>query len=717
MKNNSPHPFDPSYRPHFSKAAHLAARPYLKDGRELFYTLMHISERYAAYPAVYLFIKRQLSDSSPHEPIPDSRFEDGIDTAPLPELPLQPESNDLDLRSGVLQWMPVALTEPDWLQSVSQAATSQNPLAIDLMAAYLELTKGDTPAKLFRALMLTAGIDPPPMVSRSFAQEEAIADCLFDFAATQVALGCLPRVFFPEILGFTLAYCRTPTILEIFRKSENHPVLTRYLDVIESRKNSTKTALSKVIDEYLQLFSGQAGELRRRIQSGFLLYRSHVEQSRRHLCRLLQHPPSTDERWAKLLRGKASFAVGHHRRVKLAGRTLDDWFAQSPFDSAGFASALKQSPYIDAEDPGNSPLLKLFDFNGPMFGVLDEEERSILESWLILEHSGISTPSDETDDSAVDDAFTEAPCDPMIDFSNLGNRELYYFLVNVELYPEALVAAKQKVHEVLRAARRFSRLPFSPYSHQAFESHIADLYRSELARYRPLGPRPKLSKEAYLWGIEQFAPAILIDGCWLQAAAQLKSRSNRTLVAFLLRIYADEIGNGRLKQNHPFIYQQLLNDIDLDLPSITSREFIEYPGFIDSAFDLPVYLLSISRYPIAFLPELLGLNMAIELSGLGNVYLRLSEEMKFWGIDPAIVDIHISIDNLSSGHAFLAKKTIQLYLDDIAAIHGVEAIQHHWRRIFDGYCSLHSVSRGFTFSLVYHYLLNRITKRRSRHSH
>jgi hypothetical protein len=149
--------------------------------------------------------------------------------------------------------------------------------------------------------------------------------------------------------------------------------------------------------------------------------------------------------------------------------------------------------------------------------------------------------------------------------------------------------------------------------------------------------------------------------------------------------------------------------LNISVPPIHSREFIDYPGFIASAFDIPVYLLAISKFPIAFLPELLGLNMAIELSGLGRVYMQLVDELKFWGIDPAIVSIHISIDNVASGHTALAKKAIQLYLDEVSASHGEQKMQRHWQRIYTGYCSLQTAGRNFKWALIYRYLLKQMT--------
>jgi hypothetical protein len=709
------HPFDPSQRPNFSPDAYRAAQPYRRlDNRELFYTLIHISEHSAAYPVIYDFVRNRLAEANPSDAnsIPDFHSRKQLFARPIdPPFPdgTAPLSDE-ELGHCILQISPVILTEHCWLNSISQAATSQNPLAVDLMTVYLELTRKETSRNLFLALLLATGREAFPLTSRAFSKQDAIGDSLFEFAAIQLAFTCFPRVFFPEILGFTAAYCLSPVLLESFQPRNSNQNQALFLETERRQKNAVIPALNKIIEDYVHAFSDRTDDIWLRIQSGFRLYRTHAERCHHHLLRQVTNPPSFGLQLAKLLEDKAAAAAGHHGRVKLQGRPLNDWFAQSPFDSANFLAALADSSYIDKKNPAESPLLKLFDFNGPMFGVLNSAERNSLENWLISEKTKIPVALPVTEQAAPWYRTEDEQINPKIDFTKLKNKELYYYLVNADLFPEVLATAKKKVRKVLRSAGFFRPLPFKTYSHQAFEDYIDTLYRREVESYRPLESTPKLSKEAYLWGIEQFAPAILADGCWLQAVSQLKYDSNRSLAALLFKIYEDETGNGKLEQNHPYIYRQLLDSVDLNLPPIDSREFIEYPGFIDSSFDLPVYLLSISKFPSAFLPELLGLNMAIELSGLGNVYLRLSKEMTYWGLNPSIVDVHISIDNVASGHAFLAKKAIQLYLDEILAVSGVEVAQTHWRRIYDGYCSLQSVCRGFKFALVWCYLLKQIKK-------
>lgn len=713
-------PFNPALRPAFSSRAYKAALNYQQDSRHLFYTLIHISEHTAVLPAIYHYIQQHLTEvnrqyalhySEPYHP-------DTISVAlntPLPD----PGSAELNLIACLLQSSPVILTEACWLQAVSQAATSQSPMAVKLMVVYLSLTQGESYKALYPSLLITAGIEMPALHTWTFARQEQISDCIFELATLQLALAHFPRVFFPEILGFTLAYCQSRTLIEDCfpaQKLQANTSLIHFLTVRQKLSAAQIPFIIEAIKDYLRLFTDRTDTLWSRIQTGFFLYKQLTERCYQHLKRELENPLSARQALAKLLQHKAPSAFGHHGKIQLAGKSLDDWFSQSPFDSENFLTALKHSPYINRQNPDDSLLLKLFAFNGPMFGVVSKPEKDLLKAWIYSENSEIHSQ----DKAAAIRAEVKNPLpinekqySPVINYANinylrLNTRELYHYLINADLYPEVLATAKQKVQRVLQRAKLFNSLPFKPYSHQLFEDYIEALYQREIKAYQPLKASPKLSRKAYVWGIEQFAPTILTDGCWLQHVNQL-GYSNPAIAAILFRIYQDETGNGRLEQNHPYIYQRLLNSLNISVPPIHSRKFIDYPGFIAGAFDIPVYLLAISKFPIAFLPELLGLNMAIELSGLGRVYMQLVDELKFWGIDPAIVSIHISIDNVASGHTALAKKAIQLYLDEVSASHGEQEMQRHWQRIHTGYCSLQTAGRRFKLALTGRYLLKRMT--------
>ncbi len=725
---------EPTLKPIFSKSAvAAAARDYPDNRRDLFYTLIHISEHYTALPYAYRFLKRHFqSENQDHAGTISTKYSPATLAALLKYTPsehLYPLSATA-LNTCLVQYAPIYFTEMGWLANIAQTVTSQTPLVVDLMAMYLQLTTGKqhiaSSREIYHAHLLSAGIELPALHTLAFAKQPDVGDEIFDFATIQLALAQFPRVFFPEILGFTLSYCQTLSLPEQFFPDNDETTLPDFIVTRSDRRKRGHKHITAIIKAYLGEFNQQTDDLWQRIQAGFWLHQQQLAVCDHRITALLHTELSPRQAVEKLLATLIPNAIGHHGKIRLGSKTIDDWFKETPFKSVNFLATLLHSPYIDREKPENSKLLKLFEFNGPMFGVLDDNGKNIIKDWLLSElNPGLaqgkkhksanykvglksissgSIPKHTGTDTQENDRYDIAQGN----YAKLSNRELYFYLVNNDLYPEVLPTAKAKVNRVLLKAKFFNLLPFRRYSHPAFEDYIGSIYQHEVDTYKPLNKKPKLSKNAYIWGIEQLAPTILTDGSWLQGIQQLDYYSSHAIGTLLHKIYEDETGNGILEQNHPHIYQELLNSLNIKLPPIYSKDFIDHPGFIGSAFDIPVYLMAISKFPSAFLPELLGLNMAIEISGLGRVYLRLSEELKFWGINPAIVDVHTSIDNLSSGHSALAIKAIQAYLDEVAACYGEDTMQAHWRRIYTGYCSLQTASKRFKFSLIGQYLMKRV---------
>jgi Iron-containing redox enzyme len=729
--NEFNHSLAPNLQPVFSKPVAAAALAAPNDSRALFYELVHISEHYAALPRAYLFLKQHFQSVNQEY---TEKFSAKYSPASLAVLLKQSGSShpyplaETSMNECMMHYAPIYYTESSWLATIVQTVTSQAPLAIDLMAVYSRLTTGEhsiaNSREIYSAHLLVSAIELPAVHTIAFAKQPEIGDEIFDFAALQLALGQFPRVFFPEILGFTLSYCQSDNLLGQFFPQDNDTKLPSF---VTSRNNKRKQEVSNVVaitKAYLAEFPNETEDLWQRVQTGFWLYQQQLERCDHRLTAQLHATISPRQAMEKLLSGLMPNAIGHHGKIRIGGKTIDEWFKETPFKSANFLATLLHSPYVDRVKPENSKLLQLYEFNGPMFGVLDENGKEVVKNWLLTElNPGLITskkhkatqykvglkslannPAPKLDSIAVELDMHQIA---QVNYANFSNRELYYYLVNSDLHPEVLSTAKQKVNWILTWAKRLSFMPFKEYSHQVFDNYIKSIYQHEVDRYKPVNNKPTLSKDVYVWGIEQFAPTILTDGSWLQGIHLLDYYPNHNIAALLHKIYKDETGNGILAQNHPHIYQELLASLAIKLPPIESKDFINHPRFLDSAFDIPVYLMAISKFPNAFLPELLGLNMAIEISGLGRAYLRLSEELKFWGIQSAIVDIHTSIDNLASGHSALAVKAIQGYLDEISACYGEQQMHAHWRRIYTGYCSLRTASLRFKFSLIKHYYLKR----------
>ncbi len=711
------HALDPSLSKHFVKRLPEdleSSSDKILSGREIFYYLGHLNSHPEILQPAYYFVKKWLFET---ERIYHKSFvlDHQSEALPIVELPASDKRywNIKNQHDCINQTAAILLTQPSWLANISTIVSCQTSFSTRLMSVYLAIIKnedaGGDLVSLCRSLILSCSGEIPVLYSYSYCRNPEILENMFDFAAIQLAFTSFPRIFFPEILGFTLAYCQSPSLSEICFPQQQCP-----LPFFRKRKQRIKNQLPVLhicIKDYLNLFSQQETAIWRRIQQGFWLYQLQMQRCRDQFNEKLETPSTPQQRVASLFQKKKLAAIGHHHAIKLEGKSLDSWLAEMPGNSQQFLRALKKSNYVNSANPSASRLLKLFEFHGPMFGVLDLSELQIVRDWLqhgLSEDVPIKTVKQQQNFCFTEPAihvFRSAKT-----YSGLNNRKLYYYLINADLFPYVVPEAKRRVTRLLQWCSWLNPLPFKHYRHEQFESWIDQGYQREVAAYKPLQGKPKISREAYIWGIEQIAPMILIDGCWIQNSQSLL-HDYPEIAGILFDIYCDEIGNGELQQNHPFIFRQLLKSLSINLPAVHSESFIGHPGFINSAFDLPSYMLALSYHSTEFLPELLGLNMAIEVSGLGKDYMRLVDEWKYWGIDAEIASIHISIDNIASGHTFLAKKAIQIYMDDVLHRTGDYAIlDKHWQRICSGYASLRLVGARFKFGLPIRYLIYKFFK-------
>nr|WP_238420460.1 iron-containing redox enzyme family protein [Streptomyces taklimakanensis] len=201
------------------------------------------------------------------------------------------------------------------------------------------------------------------------------------------------------------------------------------------------------------------------------------------------------------------------------------------------------------------------------------------------------------------------------------------------------------------------------------------------------------SREALVDSTVQLAPLTLIDGAWIQGFTDYEHASSE-IGHSLFDTYWDELGNGEARLNHPLIYREVLQEMGVDVPPTASRAFAEWEGFRDASFDLPVYWLSIGRFPQTFMPEVLGLNLAMELSGVGGTYRKARLALKKYGFSTRFVDIHNTVDNVATGHSAWAADAIDTYLSSITASQGAGALDSAWERVRTGYRSLNPPS-GF----------------------
>jgi hypothetical protein len=583
--------------------------------------------------------------------------------------PVRPCPADRSGRRAVLLALaPALLLDRIWLARAAQPATAHRPAECHLFELYCRSVGLDDPAtsasSKFRARLTLAGAALPALNDRVFFEAPAVPDFAWNLPAAQLCLFHRPRRYFPELLGWTLAH------------SLREPAWWDEADAAETAR--CRTLARAALDACEARDEG-------RVRAGWALYCKLFADLLKQTAAACDRKVPAREALAGIVRAKLAHAIGHHGRILLAGRSLDEWLADR--DPEPLLRALRDSPFVDRNRPERSRLIRAMDFGGPMFGVFDRAERQVCLAWIEDEDRPLPL-APQAPAFIPRPVETERPRCARL----RSKRALYTTLLRAESTADAPERAAAAVDRILRMTRLMMPLQrghrrFFPYTEADFHARLEAIHAHEMGRYRPSDAPPMVGGEFCRWVLLQLAPTILVDGCWLAGIATAAECLD-TAGRHLLKIYADELGNGRPERNHPNVYRRLLDQLGIELPPFDGEAFANDPRFLDAAFDLPVYLLAMGQYPQRYFPELLGLNLAIELSGLGAGYMRAIDLLRSHGLDPAIIRLHLSIDNLASGHAARARDAIMTHMDSMERKGSGEVSRRLWKRVWTGYLSL-----------------------------
>ncbi|MGJ5181215.1 LodA/GoxA family CTQ-dependent oxidase [Bradyrhizobium oligotrophicum] len=290
-------------------------------------------------------------------------------------------------------------------------------------------------------------------------------------------------------------------------------------------------------------------------------------------------------------------------------------------------------------------------------------------------------------------------------------RDFFYYLMNIDAYPDFVPRAHQLVHQYLAQGRQnmqeadpdevWSFFPFSPIAFNArMELIYANFVRDNQTTANPnllsdnrtpnepssQGFQPQTyladsnrARQAYQ--LLQMGPFNQLDGAWLRRA--IPDGPVDEVGELLAQIRQDELGDGVAAQNHANVYTDLLKSLNFYLPDLYTRAYADDPRLLDEAFTQPCFLLAISQFDDEFLPEILGMTLYLEWSSIGLV--GTVNVLKAFDINPLYYALHVGIDNASAGHGALAKRAVEIYLDRVRANEGPEAMQRAWKRIWTGY--------------------------------
>lgn len=595
----------------------------------------------------------------------------------------------------------LALLGDCWLDTVSQPASQPGAVVNLLFGQRWSLLGEGCPARssvaMRRRAMEAEGVFLPPISEAGFFRAAAPDATTALLAAFLLSLSRYPATYFPELVGIHAA-CHALGIDDhlagltpVVTREAAWEALNTYLDALEDDPGAETLSgrLVNAMNVFVSLERRQVSMLAER-----------VGQSAGH---------SLDLQVAAIVRRHAPFAGKQHKLVRVGGKPLPEVAVETDQDIAAFLRDFKRSSYLRADAKGSCRFLDAIRFGGPMFGIFSEHEASILKSWF--QGQSVDEPillSEARDETAAQlwlaNIRNRPPRDTVFESAaDLDDRTLFYRLVNIENFANALPVALERVRAGLAQAEtlfdaetagRYTDARFFEYSPEALVARVESIYWSKLVDpYAPLGEIP--SRDEVVFGQKYYALGNLVDGAWAYRSSGT-GRVERVADTGLFAIYADEMGLGDLEKNHITLIYRVLKSLGLDQPHIREDAFIDQDEIPDIFYTFPLNQLSLGLFPNRFYPEILGYNLGVEMFGLGEVRLHEIQKLKHWGFDPIYEAVHLSIDNLSAGHARQALTMIQAHLAETERRYSAAAHAVEWRRIWNGYASFAYFVEGGT---------------------
>ncbi|CAN1546603.1 Iron-containing redox enzyme [Rhabdaerophilaceae bacterium] len=313
-------------------------------------------------------------------------------------------------RERMLQAAPFNLVDGAWLQNIITVGPT-NKVQSNLFAIWDDEAGNGIVSQnhpnVYDSLLKSQNIYLPPITTKEFIEQDFLAGA-FTSPTFQLAIGNFPQAFFPELLGMTLylEWEATPTLTSTVRMLAGRGInpLFYSLHVAIDNISEGHGALAKEsVKLYLQNIREEGGEKAvqehwKRIRNGYITWLTIGGIGRDLIERFLiierkQINISADpikkvcwpdfkayyrQKMIKLVERKAPFARDVHRGNSIGGQSLADLFD----NPKALLDSFVRYDYIDPERPRDSRLLKLMDFNGPMYKVFTEHDKTIILDWI-----------------------------------------------------------------------------------------------------------------------------------------------------------------------------------------------------------------------------------------------------------------------------------------------------------------------------------------------
>jgi Iron-containing redox enzyme len=601
----------------------------------------------------------------------------------------------------LIQSAPLASVLSCWLQGMSAPGVFEDKTQLTLLSLLADDIGVGRPhasrGNEFHILLERHGLSVYAVSAGALSANHDIHDAMYALPATLVAMSRRSDFFHAELCAVDVVF-RTIGTLPCWAMLKNQCeqwVNWSRLDLGTSGDLAILAdplASSMKIAQHYQSLSAEVGQ---RFNHGVQWIMHALEKWNHYLWDLCR--ASMANQMPKLIHERAREASVYHKSHFIEGCPLSRYFQTAVTNPFPLMTALSKSPFVKPGNSSKSVLVnELVGSRGPMFRVFRRDELNTIREWID------ALPAEQLDNASIPEIEL-----PIVGSAartqsvKLGNmqigrrptniREAYFLLQGRALAPQTRAFAVDYATQWLANAKCDASvsgrsLPTS-WPLQGLGNWLSDQHDLHGQAFEENNSSDLPSKSEVIDSSLQLAPLILIDGAWLQGFTDICLASSSVGYS-LFEIYWDELGNGQIELNHPKIYRTLLNSMGIDLAPTASWDFATDIRIRNDSFRLPVYWMCLGKLPLTFMPEILGMNLAMELSGVGDGYRSARRFLKEYGFSTQFVDLHNAIDNVATGHSAWASEAIDTYMTKVTESANKKLVVAEWERIKTGYKSL-----------------------------
>lgn len=596
---------------------------------------------------------------------------------------------------------PMASVLGCWLQGMSAPGVFEDPaqlrlmqlLAHDVGVGYPNASRAHHFNALLGQLQLTAyALGPAQLATLPDLNDDA-----FELPALLLALSRRSDAFGDELCGVDWALRAVGLCpgWAAMGQLEGLPLDTARLDLSAAFPGLEPASMRAISQWVAEQIIEQGEERQARLLRGAHWLFDALQRWNARLYNASLSATSPQQAIAHVMQRLARVGAVYHQNYLIEGRSLAQWLEEAQHDPLPLLDVLSRSRLIV---PGNSQksllVTSLVAPTGRMFRIFSEADLSVIRQWIDwLPQAGATRQLPRQPVALPAQAARPNNASASASAADAGRwpqslREAYFVLQGRALQPATLKFAHAYVSRWLERSRHSLKtstrqLP-EQWGPQVLRNWLLDKHDQNGQQFDDSDPTQMPSREEIVESTLQLAPLTLIDGAWLQGFTDVGLASSHVGYT-LFQTYWDELGNGIEALNHPKIYRDGLRDMDFELAPTGSLEFAEDTRLYEESFRLPVYWLCLGKLPVTFMPEVLGMNLAMELSGVGGSYRSARRFLRHYGFSTAFVDLHNTIDNVSTGHSAWAADAIDAYM---RALTSAEQVAAQWQRVRVGYESL-----------------------------